>query len=458
MKDPREKTMTAEPTAQNAGVSSPAAVGVLPVQTARSAGASSPASLCTTPVQTARSAGTFSPASLCTSPVQTALCAAFFAENPSFSALNDPRYTVLPGFCDVHVHFREPGFSRKETIAAGSRAAAHGGFTAVCAMPNLDPVPDSAEHLAAEREIIDRTAGIPVYPYGALTVGERGEEAADLEAMAPHVVAFSDDGKGVQSEEMMRALMRECRRLGKVLAAHCEENSLLRGGYIHDGAYARAHGHRGICSESEWRPIERDLKLAAETGVAYHVCHVSCAESVDLIRRAKAAGVNVTCETAPHYLVFTDEDLQEDGRFKMNPPVRSPRDREALIEGLLDGTIDMIATDHAPHTAEEKSRGLAGSPFGVVGLETAFPALYTHLVRTGVLTLGKLVDLMAGAPRRRFGLPPDESFSVWDLEAHGPVDPATFLSLGRATPFAGMDLYGENLLTVRAGTVVYKKQ
>ena len=384
--------------------------------------------------------------------------ARFFASDARFSALNNSRYTILPGFCDVHVHFREPGFSQKETIAGGSRAAAHGGYTAVCTMPNLDPVPDSAEHLAAEREIIDRTAVIAVYPYGALTVGERGAEAADLAAMAPDVVAFSDDGRGVQSGEMMRALMLECKRLGKVLAAHCEDNSLLRGGYIHDGAYARAHGHRGICSESEWRPVERDLKLAAETGAAYHVCHISCAESVELIRKAKAAGVDVTCETAPHYLVFTDLDLQEDGRFKMNPPIRSPKDRAALIEGLLDGTIDMIATDHAPHTAEEKSRGLSGSPFGVVGLETAFPALYTHLVKPGVIPLEKLVDLMAYAPRRRFGIPQDGGFSVWDLGAHGPVNPETFLSGGRATPFAGMELFGDNLLTVHAGQVVYSKQ
>ncbi len=383
--------------------------------------------------------------------------ALFFASNERFSALNNSIYTVLPGFCDVHVHFREPGFSQKETIAGGSRAAAHGGYTAVCTMPNLDPVPDSSEHLAVQRAIIDKTAVIPVYPYGALTVGERGEKAADLAAMAPDAVAFSDDGRGVQSEEMMLELMLECKRLGKILAAHCEENSLLRGGYIHDGDYARAHGHRGICSESEWRPIGRDLKLAAKTGVAYHVCHISCAESVALIREAKAAGVDVTCETAPHYLILTDLDLQEDGRFKMNPPIRSARDRDALIEGLLDGTIDMIATDHAPHTCEEKSRGLSGSLFGVVGLETAFPALYTNLVKPGIISLEKLTDLMAYAPRRRFNIPEDDSFSVWDLGAHGPVKPETFLSGGRATPFAGMDLFGDNLLTVHAGRVVYSK-
>ena len=383
--------------------------------------------------------------------------ALFFASNERFSALNNSIYTVLPGFCDVHVHFREPGFSQKETIAGGSRAAAHGGYTAVCTMPNLDPVPDSYEHLAVQRAIIDKTAAIPVYPYGALTVGERGEKAADLAAMAPDAVAFSDDGRGVQSEEMMLELMLECKRLGKILAAHCEENSLLRGGYIHDGDYARAHGHRGICSESEWRPIGRDLKLAAKTGVAYHVCHISCAESVALIREAKAAGVDVTCETAPHYLILTDLDLQEDGRFKMNPPIRSARDRDALIEGLLDGTVDMIATDHAPHTCEEKSRGLKGSLFGVVGLETAFPALYTNLVKPGIISLEKLTDLMAYAPRRRFNIPEDDSFSVWDLGAHGPVKPETFLSGGRATPFAGMDLFGDNLLTVHAGRVVYSK-
>ena len=383
--------------------------------------------------------------------------ALFFASNERFSALNNSIYTVLPGFCDVHVHFREPGFSQKETIAGGSRAAAHGGYTAVCTMPNLDPVPDSYEHLAVQRAIIDKTAAIPVYPYGALTVGERGEKAADLAAMAPDAVAFSDDGRGVQSEEMMLELMLECKRLGKILAAHCEDNSLLRGGYIHDGDYARAHGHRGICSESEWRPIGRDLKLAAKTGVAYHVCHISCAESVALIREAKAAGVDVTCETAPHYLILTDLDLQEDGRFKMNPPIRSARDRDALIEGLIDGTIDMIATDHAPHTREEKSRGLEGSLFGVVGLETAFPALYTNLVKPGIISLEKLTDLMAYAPRRRFNIPEDDSFSVWDLGAHGPVKPETFLSGGRATPFAGMDLFGDNLLTVHAGRVVYSK-
>jgi len=373
----------------------------------------------------------------------------------SLSPASNQTLTVLPGFCDVHVHFREPGFSYKETIASGSRAAARGGYTAVCAMPNLNPVPDSPAHLAPELDLIRETAVIPVYPYGALTVGERGEELADLDSLAPDVVGFSDDGRGVQSEDMMRRAMQASRRLGRVIAAHCEDNSLLHGGYIHDGVYARAHGHRGICSESEWRPIARDVKLATETGCAYHICHVSCRESVDIIRQAKRDGVDVTCETAPHYLLLDENDLQEDGRFKMNPPLRGSADREALIEGLLDGTIDMIATDHAPHSVEEKSRGLAGSAFGIVGLETAFPLLYTGLVRTGILPLERLVSLLAFAPRRRFGLPEDRGFSVWDLEAEDTVRPDDFLSLGRATPFEGRKVYGRCLGTYLGGRQVW---
>ena len=362
---------------------------------------------------------------------------------------------AFPGFCDVHVHFREPGFSYKETMKSGSRAAARGGYTTVCAMPNLDPVPDSASHLEEELSLIRAGAVIPVIPYGALTVGERGEEAADLAAMAPFVCGFSDDGRGVQSESMMRDLMGQAARLGKVVAAHCEDASLLRGGYIHDGAYARAHGHKGICSESEWGPIARDVRLAAETGCAYHVCHISCRESVEIIRRAKKAGVNVTCETAPHYLVLCDEDLQEDGRFKMNPPLRSRSDREALLEGLSDGTIDMIATDHAPHSTQEKARGLQGSAFGIVGLETAFPLLYTQLVRQGVISLKRLIELMAFAPRERFGIAAD-GFTVWDLDAESVIDPGEFLSKGRSTPFEGMRVYGRCLLTAAGGRAVYR--
>ena len=365
-------------------------------------------------------------------------------------------YTVFPGFCDVHVHFREPGFSYKETIATGSRAAARGGYTAVCAMPNLNPVPDSLAHLRPELTLIRDTAAIAVYPYGALTVGEKGEKLADMAEMAPHVIAFSDDGRGVQDADMMRAAMREAKRLGRIVAAHCEDNSLLRGGYIHDGAYARAHGHAGICSESEWRPIARDIALAAETGCAYHVCHISCKESVQIIREAKAAGVDVTCETAPHYLLLNENDLQEDGRFKMNPPIRARADQDALIEGLLDGTIDMIATDHAPHSAEEKSKGLRDSAFGVVGLETAFPLLYTYLVEKGVLPLEKLVDLMAISPRRRFGIPLTGEYTCWDLDATAPIDPAAFLSQGRATPFAGWTAQGRCVGTVINGRGVYK--
>ena len=365
---------------------------------------------------------------------------------------------VFPGFCDVHVHFREPGFSYKETIVSGSRAAARGGYTAVCAMPNLNPVPDSVMNLEEEKRLI-RSAGdiVSVYPYGALTVGEKGQEAAELEEMAGGVIAFSDDGKGVQGESMMRSLMERCRKLGKIIAAHCEDESLVRGGYIHDGSYARAHGHKGICSESEWGPIARDLKLAKETGCAYHVCHISCRESAELIRQAKKDGVDVTCETGPHYLLLDENDLQEDGRFRMNPPLRSREDREALVEALLDGTIDMIATDHAPHSAEEKSRGLAGSAFGVVGLECAFPVLYTGLVKTGILTLEQLVGKMAIAPRERFGIPLFEGDRTeWDLEAKYTVDPGEFLSKGKATPFAGTEVYGRCLRTVHNNRTVWE--
>ena len=372
-------------------------------------------------------------------------------ENLNFKALThmgklspEKSYTVLPGFCDVHVHFREPGFSYKETILTGSEAAMAGGYTAVCTMPNLNPVPDSPEHLEVQLERIRETAKIRVYPYGSLTVEEKGEVPADLAGMADKVIAFSDDGKGVQSESMMRSLMEESKRLGKLIAAHCEDNSLLFGGYIHDGAYAKAHGHKGICSESEWGPIKRDLKLAEETGCAYHVCHISTKESVDLIRQAKKRGVDVTCETGPHYLLMDDSMLQENGRFRMNPPIRDKRDREALMEGLLDGTIDMIATDHAPHSAEEKSKGLPGSAFGVVGLETAFPVLYTELVRKGILSLERLTELMAIAPRKRFGLELGENEkSYWDLDEQWTVDPAGFRSMGKSTPFEGWTVYGK---------------
>ena len=371
---------------------------------------------------------------------------------------------LFPGFVDVHVHLREPGFSYKETILTGTLAAAHGGFAHVAAMPNLDPVPDCAAALAVQRAIIEKDALVHVHPYGAVSVGEKGERLADLDGLAPGVIAFSDDGRGVQSESLMREAMMQYRRLGKILAAHCEDNSLLHGGYIHDGAYARAHGHRGICSESEWGPIARDLRLAEETGCAYHVCHVSTKESVALIRAAKRRGVDVTCETAPHYLTFTDEDLQEDGRFKMNPPLRAREDRDALIEGLLDGTIDMLVTDHAPHSREEKARGLEKSAMGVVGLETSFAASYTALVQTGILPLGKLVDLMHGAPMRRFGCGTElaegqpADLTAFDLTKTYTVDPETFLTMGRATPFAGRALTGVCKLTMIGGEPIWKEE
>ena len=366
------------------------------------------------------------------------------------------QYISLLGFCDVHVHFREPGFSYKGTVAAGSRASARGGYTAVFTMPNLNPVPDSLESINQQRAIIERDAVIDVYPYASITKGQLGEELSDMEELAPVSIAFSDDGKGVQSPDMMEAAMIKAKSLGKMIVAHCEDNSLLRGGYIHDGEYAKAHGHRGICSESEWGPIARDMELVRKTGCAYHVCHISTKESVDIIRRAKAEGLDVTCETAPHYLILDDSCLEENGRFKMNPPLRSGEDREALIEGLLDGTIDMIATDHAPHSKDDKSKGLSGSAFGVVGIETAFPAMYTHFVKTGILTLERLEELLAVAPRRRFGLPLSEAgFSIWKLDEKFEVDPEEFLSLGRATPFEKMEFYGKNVLTYHRGKAVY---
>lgn len=367
------------------------------------------------------------------------------------------KYVILPGFCDVHVHFREPGFSYKETIASGARASARGGYTAVCTMPNLNPVPDSVENLREQLSIIEKDACIHVYPYGAITVGEKGEELADLEGMAKDVIGFSDDGKGVQEESMMRAAMMRAKELGKMIVAHCEDNSLLHAGYIHDGIYAKEHGHRGICSESEWGPIARDLKLVEEIGCAYHVCHISCKESVEIIRQAKARGVNVTCETGPHYLIFTDEDLQEDGRFKMNPPIRGAEDRAALLEGIKDGTIDVIATDHAPHSAEEKAKGLEKSAFGIVGIETAFPLLYTHLVKTGFITMDRLMELLVINGRKRFDIPLGMDFTVWDLDKEYAIDPADFLSQGKAQPFTGMKVFGECQLTVCDGKVAYRK-
>ena len=370
---------------------------------------------------------------------------------------------IFPGLVDVHVHLREPGFSYKETIAAATLAAAHGGYAHLGAMPNLNPVPDSRAHLQAELEAIARDAKVHVHPYGAITVGEQGEELADLAAMAPDVLGFSDDGKGVQDSKMMERAMCLARDLGKPIVAHCEDNTLLRGGYIHDGEYARLHGHRGICSESEWGQIARDLELAKKTGCRYHVCHVSARESVDLIRRAKAEGVDVTCETGPHYLLMNDMDLQEDGRFKMNPPIRSEADREALVEGILDGTIDMIITDHAPHSAQEKSRGLEKSLMGVVGLECAFAVLYTGLVKGGILSLEKLLDLMHTAPARRFGVgtpiavgqPAD--LTVFDLEKKWTVDPEQFLSLGRATPFQGWEVQGACKMTFIGGEIAWQE-
>ena len=382
--------------------------------------------------------------------------------SPSPERVNPSNLILIPGLADVHVHLREPGFSYKETIATGTAAAAAGGFTTVCTMPNLDPVPDGPETLRPQTDLIARDARVRVRPYGALTAGRQGRIPADLEGLAPLVCAFSDDGSGVQDDEVMRACMLRAKALGKVVAAHCEDLALMGGQSIHAGAYAARTGRKGISSESEWAQIRRDLRLAAETGCAYHVCHVSAKESVALIREAKRAGVDVTCETAPHYLLLCEDDLQEDGRFKMNPPLRGRADREALLEGLCDGTVDMVATDHAPHGAEEKSRGLDGSAMGVVGLETAFAALYTGLVNKKIITLEKLMSLMHDAPVRRFGLgggigvgqPAD--LAVFDLDRVWTADPERFYTKGRATPFAGAELAGKCLRTYVDGKIVFE--
>ncbi len=371
------------------------------------------------------------------------------------STFNSPEYAVFPGFCDVHVHFREPGFSYKETIFSGSLAAAHGGYTAVCTMPNLDPVPDTKVHLKEQLNLIKEDGLIHIYPYGSITMGSKGEALSEMKAMAPQVIAFTDDGKGVQRDDMMRAAMKQAKQLNKLIVAHCEDNSLLNGGYIHDGDYARDNHHRGISSESEWKQVERDLALVKETGCAYHVCHVSTKESVELIRKAKKEKLNVTCETAPHYLLMDDSFLQEDGRYKMNPPLRSKSDREALIAGIQDGTIDMIATDHAPHSEEEKSKGLDGSSFGIVGLETAFPLLYTYLVKENVISLEKLLQLLVTNPRKRFRIPMTTDFSVWDLRQSYIVEPEEFQSQGKSTPFAGWRVWGKCMATVCDGKLVW---
>ncbi len=362
---------------------------------------------------------------------------------------------IFPGFCDVHVHFREPGFSYKETIATGSLAAARGGYTAVCTMPNLFPAPDNAINLQKQLDAIEKDAKINVYPYGTITKAQAGLDLSDMDAMKDDVIGFSDDGRGVQDEKVMLEAMEKAKSLGKIIVAHCEDNSLLRGGYIHDGQYAAENGHAGICSESEWGPIKRDIELVKRTGCKYHVCHISTKESVELIRQAKAEGVDITCETAPHYLVMNDMDIKDEGRFKMNPPIRSEEDRQALIEGIIDGTIDMIASDHAPHSAEEKSKGLKGSLMGVVGIETSFQILFTHLVRIGIISLEKLVELMSVNPRKRFGMTADAGYTVWNLDTIGKIDPEEFLSCGRATPFEGWSVYGQNIMTLLDGQAVY---
>lgn len=369
---------------------------------------------------------------------------------------NSENLYCFPGFVDVHVHLREPGFEYKETIKTGTSACAHGGYTAVCSMPNLNPTPDSVENIKVQLDKIKSDAVIDVYPYACITVGEKGEELTPMEELSEYAIAFSDDGKGVQEDYMMRKAMENAKKLGKMIVAHCEVNDLLKGGYIHDGEYAKKHGHKGISSASEYKQIERDLKLAEEIGCKYHVCHISTKESVEVIRQAKKRGVDVTCETGPHYLILCDEDLREDGNFKMNPPLRSKEDQMALIEGICDGTIDMIATDHAPHSREEKSKGLAGSMMGIVGIETAFPLMYTHFVKTGIITLEKLIELMSINPAKRFGIE-NRGYTVFDLDKEYEINPEEFLSKGRNTPFTGFKVNGECKLTVVNNKTAYKR-
>ncbi|MBQ2136003.1 MAG: dihydroorotase [Clostridia bacterium] len=362
---------------------------------------------------------------------------------------------IFPAFCDVHVHLREPGFFYKETIASGTAAAARGGYSDVFSMPNLNPVPDNKQALDMQLDIIKKDAIINVHPYASITVGQKGEELSSFDELFD-AIAFSDDGRGVQSAEMMKKAMENAKEMGKIIVAHCEDNSLLFGGCIHDGQFAKKNGFKGICSESEWKPIERDIELVRQTGCKYHVCHISTKESVELIRKAKAEGLDITCETAPHYLILNDMDLKDEGRFKMNPPIRSEEDRLALIEGIKDGTIDMIATDHAPHSKEEKAKGLEGSLMGIVGIETAFPLMYTHLVKKGIITLEKLIELMSINPRKRFGLPETEDFCVFDLDEEYEINPDEFLSKGKATPFQGEKVFGRCRLTVVNNKIAYE--
>ena len=397
---------------------------------------------------------TFIPEYACEVKVQGDVAISSFLKDMLSSSVSE--YGIFPGFCDVHVHLREPGFSYKETIKTGTMASARGGYTDVLSMPNLNPVPHSVDNMNIQRDIIKKDAVIGVHPFASLTVDEKGEQLSDIEGLAPISIGYSDDGRGVQSESLMRSAMEKAKALNKIISAHCEDNSLLNGGYIHKGEYAEKNNHRGICSESEWGPIKRDLKLAKETGCKYHVCHISTKESVELIRQAKKDGVDVTCETAPHYLVLNDMNLQEDGRFKMNPPIRSESDRLALIEGVLDGTIDMLATDHAPHSLEEKSKGLEKSLMGITGIETAFPIVYTKLIKTGVLPLELVIKMLTDNPRNRFGIKDDGSLTIWDLSNQYKIDSNEFLSLGKATPFQSESVFGKCLMTVYGGNVVWQ--
>lgn len=374
---------------------------------------------------------------------------------------------VSPGLIDVHVHLREPGYERKETIETGTKAAARGGYTTIAAMANTIPVPDSMESVTYIEGLLQQSAQVRVFPYAAITLGERGQEIVDVEALSEtSILGFSDDGRGIQEAGVMYQAMQRAKAVNKPIVAHCEDDSLLFGGYLHDGEYAKANGHRGILSVSESAQIARDIMLAQATGVHYHICHISTKESVELVRFAKAQGINVTAEVSPHHLILCDTDIvNDDPNFKMNPPLRADADRIACVQGLLDGTIDVIATDHAPHHEDEKAWGIETAPFGIVGLETAFPLMYTKFVKTGKMTLKQLIDCMSTKPANIFNLPygtlevgAAADITIIDLDKEMEIDSSQFLSKGKNTPFNGYNVTGWPVMTLVGGRVAYKDE
>ncbi|AOM83255.1 Dihydroorotase [Salisediminibacterium beveridgei] len=385
---------------------------------------------------------------------------------PDESGIDVKGKWLIPGLVDLHVHLREPGGEAKETILTGTQAAAKGGFTTICAMPNTRPVPDTVETWTRINQMMKKDGFITALPYASITIRQLGEELVNVRGLKQAgAVAITDDGVGVKSAGMMYRAMQEAAKEDIPVVAHCEDISLVNGGAVHEGTFSQAHGIKGITSVSESVHIARDCLLAEATGAHYHVCHVSTKESVRVIRDAKRAGIRVTAEVTPHHLVLTDEDIPGDNSlYKMNPPLRSKADREALIEGLIDGTLDIIATDHAPHTKEEKEQPMIRAPFGITGFETAFPLLYTHLVQAGFISISQLIDWLTVKPAEVFQLQAGElypggyaDFTIIDPEMIQEVDPASFLSKGKNTPFGGTHLTGWPVHTVHNGKVVYTR-